>query len=207
MIHVSLIEDDTRTRVAMEAIFNGTEGFRCVSSHGSTEDALKHLPLDRTDVALVDLTLPGMSGIELIRVLKQRRATVLCCVLTLHEDGERVFESLKAGASGYLLKKTPPSRLLEMLVEMVGGGAPMSPTIARKIAEYFHRQTAAKVKLESLTTRESEILHQIAQGLADKRIADKLEISANTVRNHVANIYQKLHVHSRVEASEKYRQG
>jgi len=206
MIRVSLIEDDARTRAAMETILNGTEGFRCVSSHESAEDALKSIPFDRADVALVDLSLPRMTGMELIRGLKERNPKLLCCVLTLHEDADRVFESLQAGASGYLLKKTPPSRLLELVAEMVGGGAPMSPSIARKIADYFHREVASRAKLEALTGREGEILHHIAQGLADKQIADRLVISPNTVRNHVASIYQKLHVHSRFEAAAKYRQ-
>jgi len=122
----------------------------------------------------------------------------------VHEDAERVFERLKAGASGYILKKTPPARTLEMLRELVAGGAPMSPAIARKVAGFFHALSPASEDMDQLTDREREILHHISQGFTDKQIGKKLQISDHTVGNHVSNIYQKLQVHSRSEATAKY---
>jgi len=204
MIQVSLVEDDDRTREAWVVLLNGTPGFRCVSAHASAEDAVKSFLYDKADLAVVDLNLPGLSGIELIRRLKKRRPKLLVCIFTVHEDTEKVFESLRAGASGYVLKKTPPAQVLESLTELVAGGAPMSPAIARKVTKFFHSLPDSSSELDRLTDRERDILHHIAQGRADKQIADKLNISFNTVRNHVASIYQKLHVHSRMEAATRY---
>ena len=204
MIHVSLVEDDDRTREAWEVLLNGTPGFQCVSTHGSTEEALKSREWEKADLMVVDLNLPGLSGVELVRRLKQRRPKLLVCIFTVHEDAKKVFESLKAGASGYVLKKTPPAEVLELLAELMAGGAPMSPAIARKVTKFFQALPNASTELDRLTDRERDILHHIAQGRADKQIGDKLAISVNTVRNHVASIYQKLQVHSRMEAASKY---
>lgn len=204
MIHVALVEDDDHTRGAWTALLNGTLGFACVASHRSGEDALKARDWERANVLVVDLNLPGMSGVELVRCLKQRRPELLVCIYTVHEDTEKVFESLKAGASGYVLKKTPPAEVLEMLAELAAGGAPMSPGIARKVTRFFHELPQASSELDQLTDRERDILHHIAQGRSDKQIGEKLNISVNTVRNHVASIYQKLQVHSRTEAAARY---
>ena len=204
MIHVSLIEDDDQTRGAWTLLLNGTPGFRCVSAHRTAEDALKHLPVERADVVMADLSLPGISGVELIRRLKLRREKLLLCVFTVHEDAEKVFESLRAGASGYILKKTPPAQVFELLSELVSGGAPMSPAIARKVAHFFHKLPVSSQQMDELTDREREILHHVAQGLMDKQIAARLGISTHTVRNHVRRIYDKLQVHSRTQATTKY---
>ena len=204
MIHVSIVEDDDRTRDAWVVLLNGTPGFQCVSTHPSAEDAVKSFPFEKADVAIVDLNLPGLSGVELVRRLKKRRPKLLVCIFTVHEDAEKVFESLKAGASGYVLKKTPPAQVLELLAELVAGGAPMSPAIARKVTKFFHALPDSSSELDRLTDRERDILHHINQGLSDKQIGGKLDISVNTVRNHVASIYQKLEVHSRMEAAAKY---
>lgn len=204
MIHVALVEDDDRTREAWVVLLNGTPGFRCVSAHRSTEETLKSREWEKADLMVVDLNLPGLSGVELVRRLKQRRPKLLVCIFTVHEDAEKVFESLKAGASGYVLKKTPPAQVLELLAELVAGGAPMSPAIARKVTKFFHSLPDSSDELDRLTDRERDILHHIAQGRSDKQIGDKLTISVNTVRNHVASIYQKLQVHSRMEAAAKY---
>lgn len=204
MIHVSLVEDDDRTREAWVVLLSGTPGFRCVSAHPSAEDAMKSLPYEKADVAVVDLNLPGLSGVDLVRRLKKRRPKLLVCIFTVQEDTEKVFESLKAGASGYVLKKTPPAQVLELLAELVAGGAPMSPAIARKVTKFFNSLPDSSNELDLLTDRERDILHHIAQGRSDKQIGDKLTISVNTVRNHVASIYQKLQVHSRMEAATKY---
>jgi len=204
MINVSLVEDDDQTRDAWAVLLNGTPGFRCVSTHRTAEDALAKLPIEEADVVVVDLGLPKLSGVELIRRLKLKRPKLLLCVLTVHEDPDKVFQSLKGGASGYILKKTPPAQILELIAEMVTGGAPMSPAIARKVAQYFHKLPNSAEDVDRLTDRERDVLHHISQGRADKQIARQLGISTNTVRNHVSNIYKKLHVHSRTEATVKY---
>lgn len=204
MIQISLVEDDDQTRDAWAIVLNGTPGFRCVSTHASAECALRNLPIEKADAVLVDLGLAGMSGIDLIRRLKQQRPKLLLCVLTVHEDTERIFESLQAGASGYILKRTAPAQILELLAEMMAGGSPMSPAIARKVTQFFHRLPTATKSLDRLTDRELDILHHVSQGKSDKQIAEKLGISVNTVRNHTSAIYDKLHVHSRTEATARY---
>lgn len=204
MIHVALVEDDDRTREAWAVLLNGTPGFQCVSAYGSAEDALKSCEWEKADVVVVDLNLPELGGVELVRRLKQRRPKILVCIFTVHEDAEKVFESLKAGASGYILKKTPPAEVLEKLAELTAGGAPMSPAIARKVTKFFHALPNSATDLDLLTDRERDILHHITQGRSDKQIGHKLDISVNTVRNHVASVYQKLQVHSRTEAAARY---
>jgi DNA-binding NarL/FixJ family response regulator len=204
MIRIAFIEDDAPTRQSWAVLFNGTPGFRCVSTHQTAEDALRTLPFESIDVAIVDLGLPVMDGVELIRCLKQRRPKLLVCVFTAHEDSEKVFECLKNGASGYILKKTPPAEILDQLTELIAGGSPISPVIARKVTEYFQKVPRSKERLEELTDRERDVLHHIAQGRTDKQISTQLGISTNTVRNHVSNIYSKLHVHSRAGATATY---
>lgn len=206
LIKVSIIEDDAGFAQALACILNGTPGFKCLSTHGSGEEALDELPVEDVDVVLTDLSLPGMPGAACIRGLRARSDKPLFLVLTVHEDADRIVESLKAGATGYVLKKTPPAQILEAIAEMVSGGAPMSPVIARKVARHFQggdRGTEPKA-LTELTDREREILNAIATGRSDKEIARELSISVHTVGNHIRSIYQKLHIRSRAEAVARY---
>lgn len=204
LTNVSIIEDDEGFAKAFSTILNGTPGFHCLSTHATGEDALAALPFTEVDVVLVDLSLPGISGSECIRQLRDRSDKPLFMVLTIHEEATKIFESLKAGATGYVLKRTPPAEILEAIAELVRGGAPMSPVIARKVAQHFHRGTAASQTIGGLTDREREILHSLSSGHSDKEIGERLGISPHTVRNHVKSIYAKLQVHSRMEAATQY---
>lgn len=201
---VSIIEDDEGFANALATILNGTPGFRCLSTHATGEDALEDLPFTEANVVLVDLSLPGIGGAECIRRLRDRSDKPLFMVLTIHEDASRIFESLKAGATGYVLKKTPPAEILEAIAELVRGGAPMSPAIARKVAQHFHRERPGSASIGGLTDREREVLHSISGGHSVKEIAELLSLSVHTVRNHIKRIYEKLQVHSRAEATAKY---
>jgi DNA-binding NarL/FixJ family response regulator len=204
LIKVSLIEDDAGFADALARILNGTPGFRCLSTHATGEDALEDLPFAETDVVLVDLSLPGIGGAECIRRLRDRSDKTLFMVLTVHEDAAKIFESLKAGATGYVLKKTAPAQILEAIAELVSGGAPMSSAIARKVAQHFHTGGPGSGQIGDLTDREREILHQLSSGHSDKEIAEQMGNSIHTVRNHIKSIYAKLEVHSRSEATAKY---
>lgn len=204
LIRVSIVEDDVQARESLAVLISGTPGFRCASTHGSTEDALKKLPASQCDVVLLDLSLPGASGIECARELKLRHPALLLLVLTVHEDHEKIFESLKAGACGYLLKRTPLAQIVSAIEEAVAGGSPMSPAIARKVTQYFHALPLPAHGLGDLTDREREVLDHIARGRANKDIAARLRISGHTVDNHIRRIYEKLQVHNRTEAATKY---
>lgn len=203
-ISVSIVEDHSQTREAFKILLNGAPGFRCASSHATAEDALENLPLRDSDVVLIDIGLPGMSGIDLVNCLKERAATVLILMLTVHTDTDRVFGALQAGADGYLLKRTPPAQVLEAIAEVRSGGAPMSRGVARKVLQYFHRLPQPASELERLTGRETEILRQLAIGHTDKEIGKKLDISFNTVRSHLTHIYRKLRVTTRTAALMKF---
>lgn len=202
-IRISLVEDDDPARRSLAVLFNGTPGFRCVSSHRTAEDALKKLPLDDCDVVLMDLSLPGASGIECTRELKRRRPEVQVMVLTVHEDEDRIYESLRAGAGGYVLKNTPLAQLVEAVQGIHAGGSPMSPVIARKVTEYFQSSSGAG-EMARLTDREREVLDLIARGRKNTAIAHDLGISAHTVDKHIRHIYEKLQVQTRAEATAKY---
>ena len=204
LIRVSIVEDDQQARESLAVLFNGTAGFRCVSTHRSTEDALKKLPVNDCDVVLLDLSLPGACGVECAWELKRRRPALLLLVLTVHEDHEKIFESLKAGACGYLLKKTPLAQLVAAIEELVTGGSPMSPSVARKVAQYFQALPPASGGISVLTDREREVLDHIARGRTNKDIAARLTISAHTVDNHIRSIYEKLQVDNRTAAAAKY---
>ncbi len=204
LIRISIIEDDRQAREALAVLFNGTPGFACASTHDSTEDALKNLPINECDAVLVDLSLPGASGIDCTRELKRRQPKLQILVLTVHEDHDKIFASLKAGASGYLLKKTPLAQLVEAVQDIHAGGSPMSPAIARKVTQYFQTLPPATGGLALLTDREREVLDHIARGRINKEIADRLGISIHTVDNHIRHIFEKLHVQTRTEAAAKY---
>lgn len=202
MIKVSIIEDDSRFRESLAILIDGAEGFRCLHHYPNAETALKELPRNWPDVLLMDINLPKMSGIMCVSRLKAMKTDLQVIMLTAYMDGQQIFDSLKAGASGYLIKKTSPGEILEAIKEVHAGGAPMSTAIARKIVQYFHQEQSAEVR--SLTARECELLGLLAKGHQDKEIADMLSISALTVRTHLRNIYEKLHAKSRTEAVMKF---
>lgn len=204
-ITVSIVEDDRRVRESLSVLINGTENARCVGVCASGEEALEAIPAKNPDVVLMDINLPGMSGIECVRKLKALMPKLQILMLTMYEDDEKVFQSLVAGASGYLVKRTSPSELLNAIQEVHSGASPMSGKIARTVVEYFHKQQReAAAPHVSLSRREEEILRLLAKGYRYKEIADALAISFETVRSHLKNIYDKLHVRSRTEAVVKY---
>ncbi len=205
---VSIVEDDAGVRAGLVRLFNETREFQCISSYPSAEAALAHLPADKPDVILMDINLPGRSGIECVRQLKDRDPAVLVLMLTVYEDTEQVFKALQAGATGYLLKRTPPRRLLDAVREVLEGGAPITSHIARKVVEAFHTPPAGKTsgQMVELSLREKEVLDLLAKGYLIKEIADKLGVGFGTVRTYVRRIYEKLHVQSRSQAIAKYFQ-
>lgn len=203
-INVAIVEDNEEIREGLAVLINGSSGFQCASTFSNAEDALKSLPFRQTDVVLMDIHLPRMSGIECVAKLKEKLPDLQAMMLTVYEDDERVFQSLVAGASGYILKKTPPSELLAAIQEIHNGGSPMSPDVARKVVHAFREMGKSSKDTENLTDRESEILTYLAKGYHDKEIAEKFFISFETVRTHLRNIYKKLHVRSRTEAVLKY---
>lgn len=203
-IRIAIVEDDNQARDSLVALFNGTPGFHCIGAWGSTEDAIRDFPAGECEVVLLDLSLPEASGIECARELKRVRSDLLLLVLTVHEDFERIFESLKAGACGYLLKRTPLPQILAAVTDAVAGGSPMSPPIARKVTEYFQALPAGPVGCDGLTPREREVLDLIACGRKNTAIAHDLGISPHTVDNHIRRIYEKLQVNNRTAAAAKY---
>jgi DNA-binding NarL/FixJ family response regulator len=206
-IKVCLVEDSPPEREALATILRGTNGFDFLGAFSSAEEALEHIPQLRPDVILMDVHLPGMSGIECVRELKGRLNDGRIMMLTVFEDHDRIFQSLSAGASAYIVKKTSPSKLLSAIEELHQGGAPMSGQIARQVVEAFHGQPPPAADVSALSERESEILHLLAQGYLYKEIADQLSISVGTVRTHICRIYEKLHVRSRTQAINKVFRG
>lgn len=202
-IKVALVEDNRDVREAISYLIQGSPGFACVGSFVSAEQALERIPALRPDVVLMDIQLPGMSGIECITRLRAGLASTRIMMLTVFEDHDRIFRSLAAGATGYLVKKTPPARLLEAIQELHAGGAPMSGQIARQVVAVFQQPSPTPSTLSQLSPREQEIVQRLAQGFLYKEIADQLNISIGTVRSHICRIYEKLHVRSRHEASLK----
>jgi DNA-binding NarL/FixJ family response regulator len=204
MITVSVIEDDQRVRESLAVLIDGADNTRCVSSYATGEAAVEDIPRKKPDVVLMDINLPGMSGIDCVRKLKAQLPRLQILMLTMYEDDEKVFQSLVAGASGYLVKRTSPAELLKAVQEVHSGSSPMSGKIARTVVEYFQTLKGQKPQQEYLSKREQEILNLLAQGYRYKEIADALSIGYETVRSHLKNIYDKLHVHSRTEAVVKY---
>jgi DNA-binding NarL/FixJ family response regulator len=200
MINIAIVEDNVEIREGLAVLINGSDGFHCVATFANAEDALVDLLKARPDVVLMDINLPRMSGIECTRKLKQIQPGLPVMVLTVYDDDDKIFDSLAAGASGYILKKTPPAKLLEAIVELHNGGSPMSSRIARKVVETFRSTEVSSKDTENLSKRELEILSYLAKGYQYKEIAETLFISIETVRTHIRNIYEKLHVRSRSEA-------
>lgn len=203
-IRVALVEDNERMREALQLVINGSPGFACATACGSTEEALQALPKAPPDVVLMDVNLPGRSGIECVRELKRLLPRIQIVMLTIESESRRVFESLAAGATGYLVKNLPPAQLLAAIEEVHRGGSPMSSQIARMLVQSFHRPAAAAVTDADLSQREEDILKLVAQGYRSKEVGEQLGIAASTVATHLRNIYEKLHVRSRTEAIIKY---
>jgi DNA-binding NarL/FixJ family response regulator len=205
MINVVVVEDNDTIRDGLKILIDGTEGYRCLASYNTCELMLKSLKKLNPDVVLMDIGLPGMNGIEGIKEAKTILPDLTILVLTVYEENDLIFDALCAGACGYLVKKTPPSKLLEAIQEAYKGGAPMSSHIARKVIDFFQQKNRISTKgsQQILTPREREILSGLVEGNSFKVIADSLFISIETVRFHFRNIYKKLHVHSQSEAVAK----
>jgi DNA-binding NarL/FixJ family response regulator len=206
VITVSIVEDDDWIREKLAAQINQASGFRCVSLHRNGEEALQALPAIAPNVVLMDINMPKMNGIECLHRLKALAPGLNILMLTVYEDSDRIFDSLKAGANGYLLKRTSSSELIQFIRQAHQGGSPMSNVIARKVVGFFKQSRHASGHLEQLSKREKEILDQLRSGAAYKHIADNLGLSIDTVRMHIRGIYRKLQVHSRGEAVAKYLQ-
>jgi len=202
-ITISIVEDQREMRESLAEWLGGAPGLRCVGAHASAEEALRKIPAENPDVVLMDINLTGMNGIECVARLKERRPETQVLMLTTYDDGDLIFDSLRAGANGYLLKNMPREELVEAVQQVRAGGAPMSLRVARKVIAYFHRTPTAASEVEQLTVREQEILKLLAKGYMYKEIADRLAISMSTVRTHISAVYEKLHVHSRTEAAMK----
>ncbi len=209
-IQVALVEDDAGVRANLARMLDSSPGFQCQGAYADATAALAGIPASRPDVVLMDINLPGMLGTECVSRLKRIAPNLPVLMLTVYDDSEQVFKSLMAGATGYLLKRTPKDKLLDAIREITDGGAPMSRQVARRVVQFFQElkqlphapQRAPEV--ETLTEREEQVLAHLAKGHAYKEIADLMGISFETVRTHVRTIYEKLHVHSRTEATLKY---
>ncbi len=206
-ISVAIVEDNNDIRLALEQIIESSGDYTLTGSCISGEEALVKLPILNPKVVLMDIGLGGISGIEVVRELKATHPEILFMMCTIYDEDEKIFEALSAGASGYILKKTSPAKLLEGIKELIEGGAPMSSQIARKVVDAFQNKPVTAFigsALDVLSKRENEILEMLSTGMLYKEISDKLFISSETVRKHVYHIYEKLHVSNRVEAVNKY---
>ncbi|HYG22690.1 MAG TPA: response regulator transcription factor [Verrucomicrobiae bacterium] len=203
-ITVSIVDDEAELRENIAGYVGAAPGFRCLSVFGSGEEALEQLPKEQPDVVLMDINLGGLSGIECVRRLKPLMPKTQVVMLTVFEDTQKIFSALAAGASGYLLKRVAPAKLLEAIREVHEGGSPMSAPIARKVVQSMQAPTPHKSEIGELSPREREVLDGLAEGQAYKQIADHLGVSIHTVRNYIRRIYEKLHVRSSGEAVAKY---
>jgi len=203
-IKVSIVEDDAPAREILAEWLKGTPGFKCVGQHGTVEHALESLPAEKPSVVLMDINLPGMSGIEGVRRLKPLLPETQFLMLTVYEDADHVFDALAAGATGYLLKQTPRSELLASIKDVHAGGSPMTSNIARRVVQAFHREDAKVPESAKLSQREREVLELLARGYLYKEIVDLLNISRGTLNTYVRRTYEKLHVRSRAQAVAKF---
>lgn len=202
-IRVAIVEDDREMREGLESIVRWHHGLECIASCASGEEALEHIPKYNPDIILMDIHLPGISGIECVKQLRPLLPSTQFMMCTVYEDNENVFDSLCAGATGYLLKNSPPGKIAEAIIELYQGGSPMSSVIARKVINAFQPVVRQNPALENITKRERELLDLLAKGYRYKEIADRLGISFETVRTHIHNIYEKLQVQSRTDALNK----
>jgi len=208
IIHVAIVEDNIALGNGLRRVIESTADFRCVGVWTTAEDALKKIDAFRPQVVLMDINLPGMSGIEATARVKHQLPEIQVVMVTVYRDHDQIFAALKAGASGYLLKRSTPEEIRQAIREVRAGGAPMTAEIARRVVEAFHQPlpaTDGDSEDLGLSKRQSEILESLTKGLANKEIADQLNVSVETVRVHLRRIYEKLHVRSRTEAAMKFR--
>lgn len=203
-IKVAIVEDDSKIRESLKLILNGSQEYYCIAVYEDAESALHDLPNQNPDVVLMDINLPQMSGIECVRLLKQKIPEILIIMLTMYQDSQKIFNSLQAGAIGYLHKSSSPVEILEAIKDVSNGGSPMSAQIARKVVQSFYRPNSDFETTIKLTERETEILDLLSKGYINKEIAEQLSISPDTVHNHLRRIYEKLQVRTRTEAVVKY---
>jgi len=202
-ITVSIVEDLDEVREALQRLIDQSENFGFVAGYINAELAEKDIPLQPPDIVIMDINLPGMSGIECLKRIKEKCPDTQFMMFTIYEDDEKVFEALKAGAHGYLLKNTPKEKLLEALEELNNGGSPMTTNIARKVIEAFEKKDQPPEELNTLTNKEKQILDLLAKGYLYKEIANQLHSTRNTIKQHIHHIYEKLHVQNRTEALNK----
>ncbi len=207
MIKVAIVEDNNTLRNSLLNLLNKTDGLKCVSSMSNLRNVVSELGRMLPDIVLMDIGLPDISGIEGVRTVKTNFPEVLVLMFTVFEDDDKIFDAIRAGASGYLLKKTPPEEIVEAIRDLYHGGAPMSASIARKVIQSFQSQPSHVMEDSQLTVREKEILYSLVDGLSYKKIADKYFVSISTIRTHICNIYHKLHVNSKAEAVAKVLKG
>jgi DNA-binding NarL/FixJ family response regulator len=204
MISVAIVEDDEGLRRSLMSVLEDAPEFKCLGAFATAEDGLQEIPKLAPEVVLMDINLPGISGIECVRQLREQLPRSRVIMITVYRDNEKIFEALRAGASGYLLKRAAPNTILDAIVDVHQGGSPMSSEVARKVVEAFQHPVAKSVEQPGLSAREREVLELLAKGLPDKLIAAKLGITMRTVRFHLGHIYDKLHVRSRTEAVLKH---
>jgi len=203
MIKVAIIEDNQTLRKSMEQLFEQTDDIKCVASLKNLQNVVSCLNKNTPDIVLMDIGLPEISGIEGVRTIKNNFNNLQILMFTVFEDEEKIFEAIREGASGYLLKKTRPIDIIEAIRELSLGGAPMSPSVARKVIQHFQSASSIKENTFSLSVREKEIVFALVDGLSYKKIAERYFLSVHTVRKHISSIYQKLHVHSKSQAVAK----
>ncbi len=202
-IQAAIVEDDAVARECLSLLIDGTPGYKCVGAFGSVEDALRKGFASKPDVLLLDIHLPGMLGSEGVKIFRERYPQMQVLMLTIYAEQDKVFESICNGACGYLLKKTPPARLLEAIREAHEGGAPMTPEIARKVVTLFQQTAQPEQPEEHLTPHEIRLLKVFAEGYSYQDAAEQFHVSIHTIRNYIRSIYEKLHVHSKSEAVSK----
>ncbi|HEY4060451.1 MAG TPA: response regulator transcription factor [Puia sp.] len=203
MIKLAIVEDNNTLRNSLESLFNRTEGMRCIASLNNLLNVISEIGRSTPDIMLMDIGLPNISGIEGVRTVKTHFPSIHVLMFTVFDDDEKIFAAIRAGASGYLLKKTPPEEILQAIRDLYQGGAPMTASIARRVIQSFQAAPSTIIEDFRLTVRENEILYSLVDGLSYKKIADKYCVSISTIRTHICNIYHKLHVNSKAEAVAK----
>jgi DNA-binding NarL/FixJ family response regulator len=206
MIKLAIVEDNTALRQSLEQLFNRTSNLKCVASLNNLLNVVSEFQKSQPDIVLMDIGLPAINGIEGVRTVRSNFENIQVIMFTVFEDDEKIFEAIRSGASGYLLKKTPPEEILGAIKELHEGGAPMSPSIARKVIHAFQVKPSPVLQDHQLTSREKEILYALVDGLSYKKIAEKYFVSIHTVRSHISSIYEKLHVNSKAQAVAKVLQ-
>lgn len=206
LVNIAIVEDNRLIRQRLVGWVNETHGYKCVFDCGTAEGALAELPKIAPDIVLMDIHLPNLSGIACTARLRESLPAVQILIVTVYRDYDKIFQSLKAGASGYLLKRSTKDELIHAIGELRAGGAPMTSEIARRLVESFRETTPASIEASPLTRREREILDLLCEGLSNKEISQQLHIGVETIRTHLKHIYERLHVRSRTEAAMKYRE-